>query len=62
VSELQTQVGCLQYHCSRCPEPASHVRYDLRNGNRWYCEACWLELRLRLLIEINKELEKKEKQ
>jgi transposase-like protein len=54
-------MGSLEYTCGHCGEAARHVRYDIRKRQHWYCAECWMDLRLRLLIDINRELDAKEK-
>jgi len=38
----------------------AHWRRERRNRLVGYCEDCWMAMRLRLLIEINEELKKRE--
>ena len=44
----------------RCGVPATLVHDTGRYGKRAYCESCWTAKRLRLLIEINEEMNNRE--
>ncbi len=54
-------VGSIEYTCSRCHETGVHVRYDFRRREHWYCEGCWRELRLQMLMDIYDELKARDR-